>query len=319
MDKKEKYIKFCAEEKSLPLFFQPWWLDCVCVDGEWEALIYEKNEEILGVYPYYRKKKYGILNLISMPVFTPFLGPYLIYPQNLRHFEKASLEKEIYSAFIDKLPEFDYLIQCFNYSFTNWLPFLWNDFKQTTYYSYVIDDISDIEKVKSNFHYSKVKQINKAQKSVEVRFDMLPDDFYDFHRRTLLRQNGKISYDLELFRKLANTAINNNSGKIIYACNNDRICSALFFVWDENSGYNLISANDPETRGSGSLDLLVMNAIAFLSGKTRSYDMEGSVVEKYEFSFRHFGGRQQPYFLIWKTNSFLVKLQQLLASSKRRL
>jgi hypothetical protein len=312
MNNKDRYKEFCSHEPELSIFYQPWWLDSVCIEGSWDVLIFEKNDQILGVYPFYKKKKYGIFHLITMPPFTPFLGPFLKYPENLKNFEKVSLEKEIYDSFINELPEFDFLIQCFNYNFTNWLPFLWHQYKQTTYYSYVIENIADIEKVKSNFHYSKLKQIKKASKTVDVKYDLSPEDFYCFHKKTLEIQNKEISYKSDFFKNIAEAALSNNSGKIIYACDNERIYSALFFVWDKNSGYNLISANDPDLKRSGALSLLVTKAIAFLSDKTKAYDMEGSIIEKYEFSFRHYGGRQQPYFQIKKANSFLIKLMEFI-------
>ena len=100
----------------------------------------------------------------------------------------------------------------------------------------------------------------------------------------------------------------NNSGKIIYACGDEKIYSAIFFIWDKNSGYNLITANDPDFKKSGTLSLLIYEAMIFLSDKTRTYDLEGSMNENYEFSYRQFGGRQQQYFYITKTNSLLLKI-----------
>lgn len=38
--------------------------------------------------------------------------------------------------FIDNLPKFDYFNMNFHYSITNWLPFYWRGFKQTTRYTY---------------------------------------------------------------------------------------------------------------------------------------------------------------------------------------
>lgn len=308
MTNKEKYFEFCTSECSLPLFFQPWWLDAVCKTGQWDVLIYEKNKTILGVYPYFIKRKYKIFETITMPKFTPFLGPYIKYPVEFTNSERAGLEKEIYTTFINTLPEFDYFIQLFNYDFTNWLPFLWKNFKQTTFYSYIIDDISDVEKVKSGFHYSKIKQINKAVRTLEVKFDLSSEEFYSFHKETLRKQNKNILYDETLFKGVVEAAYSNCAGKIIYASHENHIFAALFFVWDKKSGYNLISAHDPDHNNSGALDMLVMNAMAFLSDKSKKYDMEGSIVESYEFSFRHFGGRQQPYYQIKKASSPIIKL-----------
>ena len=48
MTNKEKYTIFCEQNDFVPIFSQPWWMDAVCIDGYWDVLLYEKNEEILG-------------------------------------------------------------------------------------------------------------------------------------------------------------------------------------------------------------------------------------------------------------------------------
>jgi hypothetical protein len=316
LSNKERYTEFCFFETDLPLFFRPWWLDKVCPEGKWDVLLFEKNNQILGIYPFFQKRRFGVFNLMTMPPYTPFLGPYLKYPENLKYFDRISFEKEVYNYFLNELPEFDLCIQFFHYNFSNWMPFYWQNFKQTTYYSYIIENITDIEKVKSNFHSNKQQEIKKALNTVKIKFDLPPEDFYFFHKKSLEKQNQKISYTSGFFKEIYEAAIINNSGKIIYACDNRNIYSALFFIWDKNSGYNLITANDPDFKKSGALSLLIYEAVSYLRDKTKMYDLEGSMNENYEFSYRQFGGRQQQYFYITKTNSFLLKIFEIFNNLK---
>lgn len=74
-----------------------------------------------------------------------------------------------------------YYNQNFHYSISNWLPFYWKGFRQTTRYTYVIEDISDIENVFKNFDYSKKKNINKARKTVRIKYDLSAQEFYEHH------------------------------------------------------------------------------------------------------------------------------------------
>jgi hypothetical protein len=310
MHNKEKYSEFCSREDNLPLFFQPWWLNSVCANGRWDAIVLEKNNKVIGAYPYFVKDRFNLMKVITMPPFTPFLGPYIKYPEDLRSYEKASFEKEVLGNFIEELPYFDKFIQLFNYDIRNWLPFYWRDFLQTTYYSYILEDISDPEKARSEFHPNKKQEIIKASKTVDVRFDLSPEEFYSFHKMTLEKQGQKISYSPDLFREIYKKATDNNAGKSVYAFVGDKIYAALFFVWDKRSGYNLITANDPDFRKSGALSLLVYEAISFLGNKTGRYDLEGSMNENYEFSYRQFGGKQYQYFYLSKTNSKLLRIYE---------
>ena len=70
---------------------------------------------------------------------------------------KLSYEKEIIFEIDDKLKELgiDYYNQNFHYSFLNWQPFYWKGYSQTTRYTYVIRDLSDLRTVFSNFSKSK--------------------------------------------------------------------------------------------------------------------------------------------------------------------
>ena len=39
----------------------------------------------------------------------------------------------------------------FHYSITNWLPFYWQGFNQTSYYTYLLEELSDLEKIWTEF------------------------------------------------------------------------------------------------------------------------------------------------------------------------
>lgn len=305
---KEKYINFCKEDINVPVFSQPWWLDAVCGAENWEVIIVESNDEIIATFPYYYFVSHGF-KYIGMPTLTQKLGMYIKYPAGQSISAKLSYEKEILNKIILELPTYDYFnIQC-DYKYQNWLPFYWNHFQQTTKYSYIIDDISDIEKVYSNFEYSKKKNIKKALKEMEVFFDLPCKDFYENHKMTLAKQGEKISYSFKLFSKIYDAAYEHNQGRVIYCKDkNDNIHGALFIIWDNNSAYDLISTLDPDFRNSGASTLLVYEMIKSLSEKVSVFDFEGSMIEGVENSFRKFGTIQKPYFQIFKANSKRYRL-----------
>ena len=204
-------------------------------------------------------------------------------------------------------------MQQFDYSITNWLSFYWKGFKQTTKYTYVIEDISDIDKVYNDFEHAKRKNIKKANSIIEVKYDISSEEFYQNHKLTLAKQGDVIEYSYDTFKKIYDVSYKNNSGKTIYAIDsNNNIHCALFIVWDDNSAYDLISTIDIDYRNSGAASLLVFEAIKYVSNYTKKFDFEGSMIESVEKSFRQFGSEQKPYFRIYKDYSTIFKLSKLI-------
>ena len=315
---KEKYKTFCDSNVSLPIFVKYWWLNAVAGNDNWDVLLYIVDKKIIASYPYYLKKKMLLFKILTIPRFTPFFGPYIVFPENIKHSEKLSLEKKVLFYFIENLPRTDYIQLTYHYSFSNWLPFFWKGFKQTTLYTYLLDSISDSKVVFENFDYSKKKQIKKAEKSIKIHFDLSAEDFYANHNLTLTKQNKNISYDFKLFKRIYDAAYLNESGRTLYAIDEfNNIHGALFIVWDNNSAYNLISSFDPYFKNSGASSLLVFAAIKFVADKTLRFDMEGSMNENVANSFRQFGALQTPYFYITRTTNLLLKFYFLISGNSK--
>lgn len=307
MKNREKYRKFCQEEENIPLFSKAWFLDSVCGQDNWDVALEERGEEIVASMPFYKKKKM-IFTIITMPKHAQMMGVYIKYPEGQKYEKKLSYEKELMTNLIEQLPKVDYFNQSFHYSITNWLPFYWKGYTQTTNYTYVIENLSNLEQVFQNFNHAKRKNIKKAEKFLEVKFDLSVQDFYDNHKMTLEKQNSEISYSFEHFNRIYTNAYKHNAGRTIYAVDNENnIHAALFVIWDKNSAYDLISTIDPSFRNSGAGSLLVKRIIEFVSDKTDKFDFEGSMIENVEKSFRQFGAKQKAYFDISKVDSKILK------------
>lgn len=306
MTNKEKYIQLCRENNTICVYDMPWWMDAVCGENNWDVVLYEKNDVILGAMPYYIKSKMG-LGYITQPQLTQHNGVWINYPKNQVESKRISFEKEVIDAILDEVEKKDicYYMQNHSPSLTNWLPYYWRGYKQTCYYTYRLEDISNTEQLFANFQPNKRKNINKARKAGFVpKFDLDAKKFYDLHKKSLSKQGKEIQYSFDLFNRIYEAAYENNSGRTIYVENeNAEPVSALFNIWDNKWGYDLISAIDPDTRNLGIPDLLVFSMLEYLSGKVGGYDFEGSMIPGVEESFRHFGAHQTPYFTIRKIYS----------------
>ena len=301
---KEQYKDFCKLEKNIPIFSQDWWLDAVCGEDNWDvALVFNKSNEIIASMPYAYKRKFGKL-LIRQPQLTQFIGPYIKPKVGISYTKQLSREMKVMSELIKQIPRFLYFSQNFSMNVTNWLPFYWSGFKQTTRYSYVINDIQSIDDVVKGFAHAKRKNLKRAESLVKVSFDLPPEEFYKNHELTLGKQGEKCTYSYETFKRIYEATQANKASIILSATDSEgNLHGALFVIFDNNKAYDLISTIDPDFRNSGAATLLVREAIVYVSRFVHQFDFEGSMIKGVEKSFRQFGAEQRPYFNIYKSSS----------------
>jgi len=283
--------------KALPetntIFEQPWWLNAVAPDV-WDAIEISKDNEIVARLPYVVKRKMG-LKALAMPPLTQFLGPWLT-PSTAKYAVQLSQQKELMTSLIEQLPPHDYFSQSFHYSVTNWLPFYWRGFNQTTRYTYIIEALDDLERVWAQFKKETRTAIRKAEKQLTVRTDLDIEQFLDINSMSFKRQGLELPYSRDLVRRLDAACTENRSRRMFFAEDaQGRIHAAEYVVWDKNSAYLLMTGADPELRSSNATSLLIWEAIKFAATITRWFDFEGSIIEPIETHFRSFGGVQKPY------------------------
>lgn len=311
MTNKTKYKELCKVDFSIPIFSQPFWLDAVCGEENWDVILCENNGNIIASMPYYIKRIYGI-PYITQPKFTQTLGPWIKYPENIKYEKKLTFEKEVMNKLILQLEKLPVVLfqQHFSFKISNWLPFYWNGYKQTTNYTYRIEGISDFDKTYKEFHLSKKRNIKYTRnQNLNVVYEMSAQDFFDYHKCTLKKLGKEITYEFALLKRIVTSSISNNSGRIIKIIDrNNNIHGAIFIIWDRMNSYNLMTAFDPDFRNSRASSLLFFETIKYVSKYVDCFDFEGSMVETIENSYRKFGTVQTPYFKIWKTytkNPFL--------------
>lgn len=253
--------------------------------------------------PIYRGLGY---NMIYTPQLTQTLGV-LLPPRTSEKYERGlSKEMKILNELVRVIPSFSYFRMQFHFSFTNWLPFYWTGYKQTTLYTYVIPDLTDLERVFTNFAHSKRQNIRKAEKVVSVFTDLSAEDFYANNVFTLRKIGEPIVFSFDHFRRIYDAAHRNGCGKTWYALDDQKnIHAAIFVVFDKKSAHYLVSTIDHDFRSSGAPTLLLRDAIAYVSQYTKQFNLCGSVIRGVENSFRKLGAIQRPYFSISKGNSIL--------------
>jgi len=299
MINKEKYRAFCETEK-LPLFYQPWWLDLVCGAEKWDVALYEKKNKIYGVFPYYIKRK----KFITMPPLTPYLGPYILFPEEMNYHNRMKLEKDALSQMIEQIPNFYYFSIQPPASMYNWLPFYWRNFHQTTHYTYLLDLQKDINSVFNNQKNNLQRNIKNAQNYLHVVDGAGEADIlYE-----LLAKNLDIRFSEKLLQQVLDRCYEKEQGKVLLIKDKEeKVYCGGFFVWDETYTYYLLGARNPKIKDSRAMSLLLWEAIKVAKSKTQFFDFEGSMIEPVERFFRFFGSERVPYLHIYKYNSFMLR------------
>jgi len=317
LSKKDRYRLLTeSDQYDGSIFSEAWWLDVSCGEDKWDVCLSEKNGEILGALPFYIKTVRNH-KIICQPPFTQNLGPWVKQVSSRRNSNKLAFEKDVFFDLIEQLPAYDLFAQCFHPARTNWLPFYWKGFSQTTFYTYVLVDLhSDLvwEGLQSNIK----TDINKSKNRFGLTIKREPaiNDLSKLIQLTFGRQSKSMPQPVEYIEEIVKEAISRNRGKILIAQDGDgRNHAGAFIIWDKSQAYYLLGGGDPELRNSGAGSLCLHEAIAFSSSVTKSFDFEGSMVESIERYFRAFGGRQTPYFHVSKYNSRLLKARHLIGQS----
>ena len=306
---REVYRKLPEQEESLPFFMQPWWLDVSCGPDHWDAVTIENGGVIQAALPYLRKSKLGV-RVISQPTLTQFLGPW-IRETGGKSTTVLARQKDLMSELVEGLPEYDYYSQNWSPEITNWLPFYWKGFTQTTRYTYVLRNLQDTNALWDNIAPKIRTDIRKAANRYRLHLKPNPslDHFLDINEMTFNRQGKKPPYSREFIRKLDAECHQRNCRRILIAEDDGRRShAAVYVVWDKRTAYYLMGGGNPELRSSGATSLCLWEAIQHASGIVDNFDFEGSMMEPVERFVRAFGAIQTPLFNVQRSNSTVGRL-----------
>ncbi len=304
MNNKEKYKEICESgEYAIPLFLQYWWMETVCKGKQWDVALAYDGERIAAAMPYHYGRKFG-MNYLLQPQLTQYSGPVYFYPAGLTQGKKLDFEKE---AAVELLRQVEsrrpvIFLQHFSPAVTNWLPFYWAGYRQTTRYTYRLEDIRDTEKVFENFKdENRQGKIRRCQKSTTLRFDMTPTQFAEFHHGYWASKGKKDLLSEELITRVCQTAIDRGNGVIASLHDEEgNLLAARFAVYDKECAHSLMSAINMRLHKSGHSETLIWGLINHLRTRTIAYDFEGSMDPGIEHFYRSFGTKQTPFSVIYK-------------------
>jgi Acetyltransferase (GNAT) domain len=304
---KSIYQQFCLSEPSIPIFLQPWWLDAVCKKGTWDVCIsYDNAGRINGVLPYYQVSLKGLIPAIVMPDLTPHAGVWMRLPdadKSKRH-SQYTAQKKILDNLLEQLPTVGFYHQKFHYSLEDWQPFYWKGYNQNTHYTYLLENLQDLDVIYKNLKGSVRTDLKKAAKNITVTKGNDIHLFYDICQKSWKKQGAKIAYSLESLVNLDAVLVKKGLRKIYFAYDAENRChAAIYIVHYNGTAHYLCGGSDPDLRQSGATYLTLWQAIQEASQVAQVFDFEGSMIPSVEYAFRSFGAIQKPFFRITKAKN----------------
>jgi len=293
---KDLYRALCAEQKNMPVFSRDWWLDAVCGD-DWDVLLYEKKGKILAAMPLYTPCKH----LVTMPHYTHTMGVWFSDESaDTKYSSRLEHRQSICQYFIVSLSRYRSFLQYFNYELTDWLPFYWKGYSQTTRYTYILHDIKNLEKLEVGMTQQIRRNIKSAKSAhIHVQRGLTAEQLLKVQEQTFRRQQIKNKQHSDVLLRLIATARERGQGEIFGGLDDDgNLHAAVFIVWQDSSAYYIAGGGDPALRQSGAHSLVMWEAIQYASRFTDHFDFDGSMLPGVERFFREFGAVQTPYFTI---------------------
>ncbi|MCU1307529.1 MAG: putative methicillin resistance protein [Acidobacteriaceae bacterium] len=285
------------------VFGRSWWLNAV---GNVRVLaLFSRSEMIAGI-PLYFETHFGI-PVCTMPKLTQTWG-IIMPPLEGKRVTATARETKILRAFAIALSRYKLFFQAFHPSLSNWLPFYWSGFRQTTRFTYVIDDLTDLNRVWNGISDKTRCEITKAQRA---GLTVVPCAIEDVHRcecQSFLRQGRRPSHSESLLNGIHDSAKENDSGACFAVVDQKgTVHSACLLVWDRHRAYYLVGGAVSGLRTSGANSLGVWSAIQFVAQRSRAFDFAGSVIQSIEHFNRNFGAKQVPY-------NYVIKVPTLVQS-----
>lgn len=307
-ESKATYIDQHQKWPNLPLFFRPWYLDLTCEDKGWDvAVSRDKGGNIQGVLPYFKSKKYGISH-ITMPVLTPYLGPWLLYPNKMdKRVSRVSFEKKVLTELLSSIPDLALVKMHCHPELTNVLVANWLGYDCKTRYTYVIEKESE-ESLWAALDAKQRNIITSAQGKFKISSSNEIEAFYDLNKRSFDRSNEKIPYSLSFIKRLFIQLKEKEAGELLISSDQQGVMhSGVLLVKDKSSTYCLATGNNPKFKNSGALPYLMWKGIVSSMAHTTQFNFEGGMIPNIEQFFRSYGGELVPYYRLEKSKNTFFK------------
>lgn len=299
-----------SQKQYVPIYFQPWWMDCVCGADNWGVSIsLDQHGEVEGALVYYLQKRYGLW-IITSPPFTTYSGLWL-HPKinTLKPSTRMAAEKKICNDLLSQLPPYQFFYQQWHPQITNWLPYHWKGFRQTTYFTYISHTESDQTKVLEKMNKSARKRCKKGATEFAIEESEDSAQLFELYQASLKRRGILPKSAFTLFNRLDGELAKRAMRKILFARSpSGEIVAGQYLIMDEHTIYAHLGGILPNYRNTGAWYAIFDKALTHNNGAVKAFDFEGSMIEGVEEFLRSFGGTLTPHFQITRASNHVLDL-----------
>ena len=278
-----------------------WWLDRVCGEKRWSVVMEEQKGQAVAVLPLY----FPLKDVVVMPPFTQTLGPWIApFSADTKYTSRLGKTQAILSALIRRLPPIHFLSLNLHEQQTDWLPFYWAGFRQTTRYTYILPSSWSVAEAYERMSPNIRRNISKARDrfALQVSTSLSVEEFTRLQEKTLNRRGSQLSlYQRRVLPQLIKECQERRQGNL-WCCRdgNGELLSAAFVAWSAERAYYIAGGQTAQAKETGAQSFLLWTLIQEALQVHRMFDFEGSMLYGVERFFREFGAIQTPYFQITK-------------------
>ncbi|MGP8027103.1 MAG: GNAT family N-acetyltransferase [Acidocella sp.] len=260
------------------IFHEPWWLDAV-TQGNWCEATVSSNGTAIARLPYIIKRRIGITG-IGMPPLTHTLGPQLPLFGATSKFQQSD-HRKLLKGLVAQLPRHDYFYQVFDPIIENALSLYELGYDSSLSYTLRIEATQSLERTWKGIRRQHRFEIKSAQKKFSIQHDLGIDQFCHFF-------NANLKADRKIWStNAAEKHINQVKIRLYEACRaQDAGClvavrdeknvlrAAIMLVWGHGVMYYFLATRDPDPASSGSMKLLIWEALKMASEKRLTFDFD---------------------------------------------
>ncbi len=311
MSRKDLYIRLCNERTDIPLFLQPWWLDSVC--NSWDVAMTSNGDHISGVWPYAIDKKAGV-TILRNPKLTPYMGPHIFYPPDIKESNTDSFEHETVTELLKQIPDAKVWHLAMQPEMKQVGLFKHAGLKTNAQQTFLLDLNADEQTLLANMKENNRRNIRSAEKEIEIVNDPSQlKQLYKFQKDTLDSKGVMQAYSFAQLQKVMEACLAHKHSALWVARTNNDVQAIVWHAWDSKCSYYLMGGQNHDGNSYKAMTALLWHTIkeAKRSGN-KLFDFEGSMDEGVERFFRNFGGKRALYLVLQKNDSLLWKIKKMI-------